>query len=76
MSPLNCDHAMWAAFFTSQQGQHVVSRILPMSRFSPLGPRIRGTQVKSSVRMKKTHESSKWLFLDHLIPEIESKAPN
>ena len=41
-----------------------------------VGPRIRGTQVKSSVRMKKTQESSKWLFLDNLIPEIESKAPN
>jgi hypothetical protein len=35
-----------------------------------------GTQVKSSVRMKKTQESSKWLFLGNLIPEIESKAPN
>ena len=40
------------------------------------GPRIRGTQVKSSVRMKKTQESSKWLFLGNLIPEIDSKAPN
>ena len=40
------------------------------------GPRIRGTQVKSSVRMKKTQESSKWLFLDNLTPEIKSKAPN
>ena len=39
-------------------------------------PGIRGTQVKSSVRMIKTQESSKWLFLDSLIPEIESKAPN
>ena len=39
-------------------------------------PRIRGTQVKSSMRMKKTQESSKWLFLGNLIPEIESKAPN
>ena len=28
------------------------------------------------VRMKKTQESSKWLFWDNLIPEIESKAPN
>ena len=37
---------------------------------------IRGTQVKSSVRMKKTQDSSKWLFLGNLIPEIESKAPN
>jgi hypothetical protein len=35
---------------------------------------IRGTQVKSSVWMKKMHESSKWLFLGNLIPEIESKA--
>ena len=26
-------------------------------------PRIRGTQVKSSMRMKKAQESSKWLFL-------------
>ena len=41
-----------------------------------IGPRIRGTQVKSSVRMKKMQESSKWLFLGNLIPEIESKAPN
>ena len=41
-----------------------------------LGPRIRGTQVKSSERMKKTQESSKCLFLDNLTPEIESKAPN
>ena len=40
------------------------------------GPRICGTQVKSSVRMKKMHVSSKWLFLGDLIPEIESKAPN
>jgi hypothetical protein len=39
-------------------------------------PGIHGTQVKSSVRMKKTQESSKWLFLGNLIPEIESKAPN
>ena len=39
-------------------------------------PVIRGTQVFSSVRMKKMHESSKWLFLDNLILEIESKAPN
>ena len=39
-------------------------------------PGIRSTQVNSSVRMKKTQESSKWLFLDNLIPEIESKAPN
>jgi hypothetical protein len=31
-------------------------------------PGIRGTQVKSSVRMKKTQESSKWLFLGNLIP--------
>ena len=37
---------------------------------------IRGTQVKLSVRMKKTHDSSKWLFLGNLILEIESKAPN
>ena len=41
-----------------------------------LRPGIRGTQVKSSVRMKKTQESSKWLFLGNLIPEIESEAPN
>ena len=41
-----------------------------------LGPRIRGTQVKSSVRMKKAQELSKWLILDNLIPKIESKAPN
>jgi len=40
------------------------------------GPGIRGTQVKSSVRMKKMQESSKCLFLGNLIPEIESKAPN
>ena len=40
------------------------------------GPRIRGTQVKSSVWMKKTQDSSNWLFLGNLIPEIESKAPN
>ena len=40
------------------------------------GPGIRGTQVLSSVRMKKMQESSKWLFLGDLIPEIESKAPN
>ena len=39
-------------------------------------PGIRSTQLKSSVRMKKTQDSSKWLFLDNLIPEIESKAPN
>jgi hypothetical protein len=39
-------------------------------------PGIHGTQVKSSVRMKKTQESSKWLFLGNLIPEIESKTPN
>ena len=38
-------------------------------------PGIRGTQVKSSIRMKKTQYSSKWLFLGNLIPEIESKAP-
>ena len=38
-------------------------------------PRIRGTQVKSSVWMKKAQESSKWIFLDNLIPKIESKAP-
>ena len=25
---------------------------------------------------EKNEESSKWLFLDNLIPEIESKAPN
>ena len=31
---------------------------------------------KSSARMKKTQESSKWLFLDNLTTEIESKAPN
>ena len=37
---------------------------------------IRGTQVKSSVRMEKTQETSKWLFLGNLIPEIESKALN
>jgi hypothetical protein len=37
---------------------------------------ISGTQVKSSMRMKKTKESSKWLFLGNFIPEIESKAPN
>ena len=37
---------------------------------------IRGTQVNSSVRMKKTKESFKWLLLSNLIPEIESKAPN
>ena len=47
-----------------------------MYQSSQRGPGIRGTQVKSSVRMKKTQESSKWLFLDNLIPEIESKAPN
>ena len=40
------------------------------------GPGIHGTQIKSSVRMKKTHESSKRLFLGNLIPEIKSKAPN
>jgi hypothetical protein len=40
------------------------------------GPGIRGTQVKSSMQMKKTQESSKWLFLGNLILEIESKAPN
>ena len=28
------------------------------------------------VRMKKTQDSSKWLFWDNLIPEIKSKAPN
>ena len=28
------------------------------------------------VRMKKTQESSRWIFLDNLILEIESKAPN
>ena len=39
-------------------------------------PGIRGTQVKSSMRMKKTQESSKLLFLDNLIPEIEPEAPN
>ena len=39
-------------------------------------PRIRGTQVLSSVRMKETQESSKWLFLGNLIPKMESKAPN
>ena len=32
--------------------------------------------LADEVRMKKTQESSKWLFLDNLIPEIESKAPN
>ena len=25
---------------------------------------------------EKMHDSSKWLFLGNLIPEIESKAPN
>ena len=40
------------------------------------GPGIRGTHLKSSARMKKMQESSKWLFLGNLIPEIESKAPN
>ena len=40
------------------------------------GPGIRGTQVKSYVRMKKTQDSSKGLFLGNLIPEIESKAPD
>ena len=40
------------------------------------GPGIRGTQVKSSMRMKKMQESSKWLFLGNLILEIESKGPN
>ena len=34
-----------------------------------LGPGIRGTQVLTSVRMKKTQESSKWIFLGTLIPE-------
>ena len=37
---------------------------------------IRGTYLVSSVRMKKTQESSNLLFLGNLIPEIESKAPN
>ena len=41
-----------------------------------LWPGICGTQVLSSVRMKKTQESSKWLFLGNLIPKIKSKAPN
>ena len=39
-------------------------------------PGIRGTQVLSSVRMKKIQESYKWLFLGNLNPEIESKASN
>ena len=38
-------------------------------------PGIRGTHLVSSVRMKKTRESSNMLFLGNLIPEIESKAP-
>ena len=42
----------------------------------PLRPGIRGTHLKSSVRMKKMQESSNWLFLGNLILEIESKAPN
>ena len=41
-----------------------------------LGPVIHDTQVKSSVRMKKTQKSFKWIFLGNFIPEIESKAPN
>ena len=40
------------------------------------GRGICGTQVKSYVRMKKTQQSSKWLFLGNLIPEIDSKGPN
>ena len=40
------------------------------------GGGIRGTHLKPSVRMKKTQDSSKWLFLGNLILEIESKAPN
>ena len=39
-------------------------------------PGIRGTQVKSSGRMKKTQYSSKLLFLGNVIPEIELEAPN
>jgi hypothetical protein len=52
--------------------RHVLKHVLT----SEGRPGIRGTQVKSSVRMKKTQESSKWLFLGNLIPEIDSKAPN
>ena len=48
-----------------------VAVLMPQTR-----PGIRGTQVLSSVRMKKTQDSSKWLFLGNLIPEIESKATN
>ena len=32
--------------------------------------------LADEVWMKKMQQSCKWLFLDNLIPEIESKVPN